>query len=329
MYDNNNNNNNKNIKTSEPSLRMYIPEHNDDPKRPPFSSNPNSTPNSASSSDAMETEYSHRFKELSAENLKTLCNELERKVPWQKEIIPEIARTVLKCRSGTARRKEKSGNSVDQVKEETWLVFQGVDADAKEKIARELAKLVFGSQRDFVSISLSVFSATRSADSTEDYYCGNKRSRDEQSSSYIERFAEAVSRNPRRVFLIEDVEQSDYRSQIGFKRAMERGRVTNSSGEEASLADAIVILSCESFSSRSRACSPPPPIHQNSQQDDQVVTILEETTPASAPCVSLDLNISFDDHRRDNDSAEDHYSIDDIGLLESVDGRIVFKIQEL
>ncbi|KAI7979026.1 Protein SMAX1-LIKE 3 [Camellia lanceoleosa] len=294
--------NNRNCE--EPSLRMYIPEHKN-----PFSSNPNSTPNSASSSDVMETdEYVQRFKELNSENLKTLCDALEKKVPWQKDIVPEIASTVLKCRSGIARRKGKV-RSTSEAKEMTWLVFQGVDVDAKEKIARELARLVFGSHSSLVSIALSSFSSPR-ADSTEDLR--NKRSRDEQSCSYLERFAEAVSANPHRVFLVEDVEQADYFSQMGIKRAIERGRIGNSNGKEVSLYDAIVILSCESFSSRSRACSPP--IKQKSDGCE------EET----GPCVSLDLNISFED-----DSNAENQSIDDIGLLESVDGLIIFKIQEL
>ncbi|KAA8516801.1 hypothetical protein F0562_017089 [Nyssa sinensis] len=300
-------------KTNEPSLRMYIPEHKD-PKQATFSSNPNSTPNSASSSDVMEMEYVQRFKELNSENLKNLCNALEKKVPWQKSIVPEIATTILQCRSGMVRRKGKVRSS--EGKEETWLFFQGVDVDAKEKIARELARLVFGSQSNFVSIVLSSFSSTR-ADSTEDLR--NKRSRDEQSCSYVERFAEAVSSNPHRVFFVEDVEQADYCSQMGIKRAIERGRITNSNGEEVSLSDAIIILSCESFSSRSRACSPPIKQKLDGSDQEEKGSGLEDTSP----CVSLDLNISFDD-----DSAEDQ-SIDDIGLLESVDRRIVFKIQEL
>uniref|UniRef100_A0A803QMX0 Clp R domain-containing protein n=1 Tax=Cannabis sativa TaxID=3483 RepID=A0A803QMX0_CANSA len=256
----------------QPSLRMFIPEIVVSPKQKAsllFSSsnnnniNSNSTPTSASSNDVvMETEYSQRFKELNAENLKTLCNALEKKVPWQKDIIPEIASTILKCRSGLVRRKgHNSKNNNNDLKEETWLFFQGVDMNAKEKIAKELAKLVFGSQNDFVSIALSSFSSSVTrADSSEDYSGGGgggKRSRDEQSCSYIERFGEAVSFNPHRVFLVEDVEQADFCSQLGFKRAIERGRVCNSSGEEVQT------------------------------------------------------------------------SIDDIGLLESVDRRIIFKIQEL
>lgn len=296
--------------TVEPSLRTYIPEHKD-PKQT-FSLIPNSTPNSASSSDVMEMEYSHRFKELNEENLKTLCTALEKKVPWQRDIIPEIANTILQCRSGVVRRKGKARNN--EVKEETWLFFQGVDVEAKEKIAKELAKLVFGSQSSLISIALSTFSSTR-ADSTED--SKNKRSRDEQSCSYIERFAEAVSTNPHRVFLVEDVEQADYCSQMGFKRAIERGRLNNSDGEEVVLSDAIIILSCESFSSRSRACSPP--IKQKSEGSEEKGAAMEETSP----CVSLDLNITIEDGSADDES------IDDIGLLESVDKRIIFKIEEL
>ncbi|KAJ0089226.1 hypothetical protein Patl1_32692 [Pistacia atlantica] len=302
-----------NKSTSEPTLRMYIPEHNQDTKQP-LSSNPNSTPNSACSSDVMEMEYVHNFKELNAENVTSLCNALEKKAPRQKDIIPEIVTTVLKCRSGMLKRK---GNVRDQseIKEETWLFFQGVDMEAKEKIAKELARLVFGSHSNFVSIALSSFSSTR-ADSTED--SRNKRSRDEQSCSYIERFAEAVSNNPHRVFFIEDVEQADYCSQKGFKRAIERGRITNSNGDEVGLSDAVIILSCESFSSRSRACSPP--VKQKSDgSDEEKGTTMEETSPS----VSLDLNICIDD-----DSTEDQ-SIDDIGLLESVDKRIIFKLLEL
>ncbi|TKY53147.1 Chaperone protein ClpB1 [Spatholobus suberectus] len=303
---------------NEPTLRVYIPEKKDATKQPFSSPNPSSNPNSTSSSDIMEVEHVSKFKELNSENLKTLCNALVKKVPWQKDIIPEIASTVLQCRSGMVRRKGKVRNS-SEVKEETWLFFQGVDAEAKEKIARELARLVFGSHNDVVSITLSSFASTR-ADSTEDY-SRNKRSREEASCSYIERFKEAISTNPHRVFLVEDIEQADYCSQLGFKRAIERGRVADSNGEEVALGDAIIILSCESFSSRSRACSPS--VEQKSLTEEEKngdIATLEETSP----CVTLDLNISIDDENEVEDR-----SVDEIGLLESVDRRVIFNFQEL
>ncbi|XP_016445064.1 protein SMAX1-LIKE 3 [Nicotiana tabacum] len=298
-----------NRKTCETSLRIYIPDHNNDKGNNValLSSTPNSTPNSAfNSSDViMEMECVPKLKEFNSENLNILSNALEEIVPWQKEIVHEIAATILQCRSGMIRRKEKSLNIDSEAKEETWLFFQGPDVQAKEKIARELAKVVFGSYSNFVSIALSSFKA----DSTEDFR--NKRSRNEQSWSYIDKFAQAVvsSNNSRCVFFLEDIEQVDYFSQRGIKKAIERGIVTNSSGEELSLNDAIIILSCENFSSKSRACSPT--VKQKSS---------EETT--RSPCLSLDLNISIDyDQERD----EDLSNIDDIGLLHSVDRCIFFQ----
>ncbi|KAL9319351.1 hypothetical protein ACSQ67_015868 [Phaseolus vulgaris] len=291
---------------NEPTLRVYIPESKDATTTQPFSS-PN--PNSASSSDVMEVEHVSRFKEFNSENMKTLCNALEKKVTWQKDIIPDIATTVLQCRSGTVRRKGKARNG-EELKEDTWLVFQGVDVEAKEKITRELARLVFGSRNEVVSIALSSFASTR-ADSSEDY-SRKKRWREERSCSYIERFAEAVMKNPHRVFVVEDIEQADYCSQLGFKRAMERGRVKDSNGEEIALCDAIIILSCESFCSRSRTCSPS--VKQRSFTEEE----------HNGDIGALDLNISIDDENEVEDR-----SVDEIGLLEFVDRKIMFNFQEL
>ncbi|CAL5404181.1 unnamed protein product [Camellia sinensis] len=296
------------------SLRRYIPERNE--RKPDLLSNPNSSPNSASSSEAEEdiVECLDRFKELNSENLKVLCNALEKKVPWQKDIIPDIASTILQCRSGTITRKCKLKCRED--KEETWLFFLGVDFKAKEKIAKELAKLVFGSQTNFVTIGLSNFSSTR-GDSSEEF--SNKRGRDESGSTYLERFAEAVQENASRVFFMEDVEQVDYCSQKGIKRAIESGRIALPGGELAPLKDAIVIFSCESFSSMSRACSPP--IRPNSSEqsknknDPEEDDELEERRP---PCASLDLNSATED---------EEYSVADI--LDYVDRQIIFKIQVL
>ncbi|XP_047957081.1 protein SMAX1-LIKE 3 [Salvia hispanica] len=255
-----------------------------------FCSSVHKTPSSSSPpslGDAMDTDGAQRFKEFNAENLNLLCNALEEKVPWQKEIIPEIAGTVLQCRSGMLRRKSQSSD----VKEETWLLFLGPDQNqAKEKIARELAKIVFGSHSNFASFGLSSF---------VDSDCRNKRGRDE-CRSFIDRFAAAAAADPHRVFLVEDLEEADQCSQMGIKRAIEKGRIVDQNGEEVGLCDAIVVLSCESFSSRSRGSSP-----GDDRKEEEAGGI-------------LDLNMSFQD--------QDH---DDLGILENVDRRLVFKIQDL
>ncbi|KAJ0976646.1 hypothetical protein J5N97_012120 [Dioscorea zingiberensis] len=273
-------------------------------------------PMSTSSSDTMEMEYSHNFKELNAENLKTLCNALEKKVSWHKDIVPEIASTVLRCRSGMMRRKEKI-KPMD-TKEETWMFFQGGDCEAKEKIARELATLVFGSSNNLVTISLNNYSSTTKSDSSSDDL-RNKRMRSEASHSYLERFFEAIRDNPHRVFLMEDLEQIDYRSQVGIKNAIERGRIRSSRGEETSVGDAIIILSCESFDSRSRACSPP--VKQKSESEEEKEDAGDHHKEVGSG-IFLDLNLCAED-----EDAED-VVVDDVGLLDSVDRSFFFKLHE-
>ncbi|PWA97665.1 clp, P-loop containing nucleoside triphosphate hydrolase [Artemisia annua] len=293
----------------EPNTKTFMPD---------LLSNPNSSPNSASCSETSDHDddheyYLHKFKEVNTENVKILKNALERVVPWQREIIPEIVSTVLQCRSGSMERIGK---------QETWLSFLGADHHGKEKIAKELAKVVFGSRNNFVQMGLSRFSATR-ADSTDvdgQELVSNKRARDEHGQSYLERFAEAVQENANRVFFMEDVEQIDYHSQMGIKKAIENGSITLNDGETVPLNDAIVIFSCESFNSISRACSPSirRKCSDNAQQESN-----EDCAKESM--VRLDLNVATEDFKR---SKEDE-SVSDIGILDSVDKQVLFKLQML
>ncbi|KAM0940416.1 putative Clp, repeat (R) domain, Clp domain superfamily protein [Dioscorea sansibarensis] len=271
-------------------------------------------PNSASSSDTMEMDqHPGKFKELNAENLKTLCNALEKKVSWQKGIIPDIASTILQCRSGMMRRDRTRSMH----KEETWLFFQGGDEEGKIRIARELASLVFGSSSNLVTISLSSFSSTRSGSSDD---LRNKRSRSQESHSYLEKFFDSVRHYPHRVFLLEDIEQVDYNSQMGIKAAIETGKVQSSCGDDVCcVSDAIFILSCVSFDSRSRACSPP--VRHKSASEEEKDDDCEKEVVGSSIC--LDLNLCAGDEDDGGDSF-----LDDVGLLESVDRSCFFQLPE-
>ncbi|XP_072970329.1 protein SMAX1-LIKE 3-like [Typha angustifolia] len=265
--------------------------------------------NSNSSSGKMEVDCTSRFKELNAESLKTLCNALEKRVPRQKDIIPEIASAVLRCRSGMMKRKDMSKTSC--TKEETWMFFQGGDTDGKERIARELATLVFGSHNSFIMVGVN----SSSCSSTDDHR--NKRSRSEASHGYLDRLFEAIRENPHRVILMEDIEQVDYYCQLGIKKAIETGRVENYHGDEASLTDAIIILSCESFDSRSRACSPP--VKQKVECEEEKE---EQDEKEIGSCLRLDLNLCA------VDDEQEYCSFSDVGLLEAVDQALFFKLPQ-
>ncbi|TYG84890.1 hypothetical protein ES288_A13G008300v1 [Gossypium darwinii] len=298
-------------KSSPKEHQFYISEND---SKPDLLSNPNSSPNSASSSEAMEEDIDglNAFKVVNAENMNILCNALEKKVPWQKDVIPEIVSTILECRSGM--NKAKNWLNQREHKEETWLLFLGSDNEAKQKIARELARIIFGSQTSFASIIPS----NSGSDSNED----NKRKRDESGgNSYVlQRFGEALNENPHRVFLMEDMEQVDYCSMKSIKHAIETGKVTVSDGVTIPVMDAIVIFSCESFSSLSRACSSRKRPNCNDPEEIKEPEMEQEKNPS----ISLDLNIAIGDNSEEDSSRTD----DETGILKHVDKQIIFSVKE-
>ncbi|TVU14612.1 hypothetical protein EJB05_38088, partial [Eragrostis curvula] len=267
---------------------------------------------------SVEVECRAKFKELNAENLKVLCGALEKEVPWQKEIIPEIASTVLQCRSGIAKRRDKSRST--DAKEETWMLFLGGDAKGKEMVARELANLVFGSCKNLLSIRLGASSSASASGSSEEHR--SKRPRTEVAC--LDRLYEAVSENPHRVILMEDVDQADRDCELRIKEAIESGVVRNHNGEEVGIGDAIIIMSCENFEARPRSCSPP-----SKQMKVEVKEATEEHTSdqkhdeiSSSTTSYFDLNVHVESDQVDEDK------LDGICLLTAVDRTLFFKRHE-
>jgi ATP-dependent Clp protease ATP-binding subunit ClpA len=278
-----------------------------------------SSHDSGASNGSVEVECRSRFKELNAENLKVLCAALEKEVPWQKEIVPEIASTVLQCRSGIAKRRDKSRST--DAKEETWLFFLGGDTDGKEKVARELANLVFGSVKKFVSIKLGASSPSASC-SAEEHRSKRPRTSAVAGEAYLDQLYEAISENPHRVILMEDFEQADQDCQVGIKEAIDSGVIRSQAGDEVGVSDTIVILSCESFDSKSRACSPPgkqmkPETEET--KDDHPSDHDHKEGGASSSGFDLNLNIESE-HADERNSG-------DVCLLTAVDRTLFFRRQ--
>ncbi|CAI0410644.1 unnamed protein product [Linum tenue] len=267
--------------------------------KPDLLSNPNSSPNSASSSEVSDHggDDDRSFKEFNGINLQILCRALEQKVPHQREIIAEIATAVLECRSGTKR--QRSSRATER-REETWLMFEGEDCRGKESVARELARVVYGSsQAGFVAIKNS----------------GNDDL--DLSEAYVEHLGLALNENPHRVFFIEEIDQTWSNAEKGMRKAIRTGRVMLSGGESVPLKDAIVILSCKSFDqyqssspclSRKRKRG-----GESNGEDDHHGLIL-----------SLDLNMSIDDSSERGDDDDDQQGSN--GIEQLVDVRVVFKV---
>ncbi|KAI4385785.1 hypothetical protein MLD38_003779 [Melastoma candidum] len=256
-------------------------------------------------------DYALGFDEHTAENVKILTDALESTVPWQRVVIPLLVDTILRCRS----RKSK---------ETTWMAFLGTDSIGKEKVARELAKTVYGSHAFFMPVAASPGNITRLA--------SRKRAREEiAESGYLHRFAEAVNENPHRVFFLEGFDQAGNFSKHWITRAMQTGKLSISNEEAVSLQDAIVIIiSNDRHDSSLSARSPK---RRQVSEDKEEGEVLQEDEADDGDsnenenlttCDMLDLNVAVEDDLCDGDN-----NLEGGGIMDLVDGKFIFKIQEV
>ncbi|XP_040260577.1 uncharacterized protein [Aegilops tauschii subsp. strangulata] len=196
-----------------------------------------------------------KFTELTAQNLKILCDELERSVPWHGNIIPGICSTVLRCRSGVTRRRTGDKSSSSSSSTTTWLLFRGRDGGGQTAVARELARLVFGSDADFTALQGNPNNPARS---------GKRQPSPENDGGIGARLFEAILENPHRVILIDGVDRLDRDSEICIKDAIAGGTMVGGcNGDVVGLEDAIVVLSSAALDSASS-----PRVKRNREEGD-------------------------------------------------------------
>ncbi|XP_040242272.1 protein SMAX1-LIKE 3-like [Aegilops tauschii subsp. strangulata] len=248
-----------------------------------------------------------KFTELTAQNLKILCGALELRVPRHANIIPGISSTVLRCRSGVTRRRAG-------VWPTTWLLFRGRDSGGKTAVARELARLVFGSYAEFTTLQVQgnpdipaqtgklALKRQRSPDIDGEGNGGDVRAR----------LFEAIVENPHRVILIDGVNRLDGDSEMRIKNAIAGGTIARGYNDDmVGLEDAIVVLSSDVCDSRSVASASSQRVKRRRNNADM------EVRPRRG--LYWDLNICAVDGEEEEDSLAH-----DEGVISVVDGVFLF-----
>ncbi|KAF2310216.1 hypothetical protein GH714_007253 [Hevea brasiliensis] len=159
---------------------------------------------------------------LDADSFKRLLKGLLEKVWWQREAASAVATTVTQCKLGNGKRRGSAS------KGDIWLLFTGPDGVGKKKMASALSDLVCGTNPIMVSLG-----ARRDDGESEVNFRGK---------TGLDRTVEAVRRNPFSVIMLEDIDEADMHVRASIKRAMERGRLSDSHGREISLGNVIFIL---------------------------------------------------------------------------------------
>ncbi|KAI0492465.1 hypothetical protein KFK09_026738 [Dendrobium nobile] len=159
------------------------------------------------------------------DSFKRLFHGLTERVGWQTEAASAIATAVVQCKSG--HRKLKSICSKGAI----WLLFDGSDRVGKLKMAAALSELMFGTTPITVRLGASPIDKNYS---NSDTVLRGKTSMD--------RVADALSRNPFSVIVIEGINSDNNIDKNTLKSAMKIGRLLDSHGREISLQNAIFIL---------------------------------------------------------------------------------------
>ncbi|KAK4485548.1 hypothetical protein RD792_008191, partial [Penstemon davidsonii] len=160
---------------------------------------------------------------LDADTYKKLLKGLMEKAWWQAEAATAVASAITRCSLGNGKRRGAAPPRGD-----VWLLFTGPDRVGKKKMATVLADQINGASPIMICL------ATRRDNEESDTNFRGK--------TVIDRIAEAVRRNPFSVVMLEDIDEADMLVRGSIKRAIERGRLTDSHGREVGLGNAVFVL---------------------------------------------------------------------------------------
>lgn len=157
-----------------------------------------------------------------ADTYKKLLKGLMEKAWWQKEAASTVASAITSCRFGHGKRRGSASRG------DTWLLFTGPDRVGKKKMASVIAEQICGTSP--ITICLG---ARRDVEDSETNFRGR---------TAIDRIAEVVRRNPFSVIMLQDIDEGDVLVRGSIKRAIERGRMTDSHGREVNLGNCIFVI---------------------------------------------------------------------------------------
>lgn len=171
---------------------------------------------------------------LDIDLFKKLLKGMTEKVWWQHDAASAVAAAVSQCKLGNGKRRGVLS------KGDVWLLFSGPDRVGKRKMVSALSSLVYGTNP--ITIPLG---------SRQDGTDGNHNIR---GKTVVDRIAETVKRSPFSVILLEDIDEADMLLRGSIKRAMDRGRITDSHGREISLGNVIFVMTA-SWHLSTKTCS--------------------------------------------------------------------------
>ncbi|KAL7264293.1 hypothetical protein ACSBR1_002281 [Camellia fascicularis] len=175
-------------------------------------------------------------RQVNPKDFKSLWRALTEKVGRQSEAICTISQTISCCRTGHGRLRGSNH------KGDIWLSFVGHDKVGKKRIAAALAEIMFGRRESLISVDLSSVDGMSCSNSIFDCQDLNSYDVKFRGKTVIDYIAEELSRKPRSVVLLENVDKADLPAQDSLSRAIRTGKFPDSRGREISINNAIFVI---------------------------------------------------------------------------------------
>ncbi|XAR71925.1 hypothetical protein NMG60_11018381 [Bertholletia excelsa] len=160
-------------------------------------------------------------------DFKMLCRALYQRIRCQEEAISHTSQTIA------CYQIRKGKHNGERLRGDIWLNFLGPDIFSKRKIALALAKILFGSQENFMSVNLR----SQEMNGYDVKFRGK---------TIIDYVAGELSKKPLSVVFLENIDQADLPTQNSLSRAARTGRFLDSHGREVSINN-TVFLSTSKF----------------------------------------------------------------------------------
>ncbi|XP_071719745.1 protein SMAX1-LIKE 7-like isoform X2 [Rutidosis leptorrhynchoides] len=174
----------------------------------------------------------HGMNEM-AKDYKQLYCALADKVGYQNDSIRAISQTIARCRTANGRRH-------------VWLMLTGSDRVGKKKISTALAEVIFGSEKNMVSIDLNFENQTFQPESIFKRQSSNISEISFRGKSVTDFIAEELTKTPQSVVFLEHIDKADFMTQDNLSRAIKTGRLSDTNGRETRITEAIFVTTTSS-----------------------------------------------------------------------------------
>lgn len=158
--------------------------------------------------------------------MKSLAENLSKKVIGQTEAVEKIAKAIRRSRAGLKSKERPIGS----------FLFVGPTGVGKTEITKVLAEELFGTRDAFIRLDMSEYMEKHAVSKiigSPPGYVGHEEAG---------QLTEQIRRNPYSILLLDEIEKAHPDVQNMFLQIMEDGRLTDSHGRTVSFKDTVIIM---------------------------------------------------------------------------------------